>query len=110
MLRSLRPKAGQFPCGLLMRARKRYLLRSQPAGKELNLTFFRKYLKCFNKARGVHCEVLVWDWRFLKQSSRGMTAEFTRRAKEAELALPLRSSLKLPRTTSHNIPSSVPIV
>src|SRR5882724_1665450 len=95
MLRSSRPKAGQFPFGPLMRAKKRYRLRSQTAGKELRLTFCRKYLKCFSKGRRRCCEALVWDWRSLKQSSKAMAAEFMRRVKEAELALPSRSSLKL---------------
>src|SRR6266513_1016423 len=110
MLRSSRPKAGQFPFSPLMRAKKRYRLRSQTAGKELNPTFCRKYLKCFSKGRGGHGEVWVWDWRSLKQSSRAMAAKFMRRVKEAELALPSLLSLKLPRTKSRNIPNSVPIV
>src|SRR5947207_6872475 len=99
MLRSSRPKAGQFPFAPLMRAKKRYHLRSQTAGKELKLTFCRKYLKCFSKGRGRRCEVLVWDWRSLKRSSRAMGAKFMRRVKEAELALPSRSNLK-PRKRS----------
>src|SRR5205807_9810228 len=94
MLRSSRPKAGQFPFGPLMRAKKRYHLRSQTAGKELNPTFCRKYLKCFSKGWGDRCEVLVWDWRSLKQSSRAMAARFMCRVKEAELGPPSRSSLK----------------
>src|SRR5205085_1418808 len=107
MLRSSRPKAGQFPFGPLMRAKKRYHLRSQTAGKELNLTFCRKYLKCFSKGRGRRCEVLVWDWRSLKQSSRAMAAKFMRRVKAAEPALLSRSSLKLRKTKR---PNSVPVV
>src|SRR6478672_8220470 len=110
MLRSSRPKAEQFPFGPLMRAKKRYRLRSQTAGKELNRTFCRKYLKCFSKGRGRRCEVLVWDWRSLRQWSRATAAKFMRRVKEAELALPSRSSLKLPRTKSRNIRNSVPVV
>src|SRR6266480_5045400 len=94
MLRSSRPKAGEFPFAPLMRTKKRYRLRSQTAGKESNPTFCRKYLKCFSKRRDRR-EVLVWDWRSLKQSSRAMAAKFMRRVKEAELALPSRSSLKL---------------
>src|SRR5690348_13032892 len=100
MLRSLHPKAAQFPFGPLMRVKKRCRLRSQTAGRELNLTFCRKYLKCFNKRQGNRWGVLVWDWRFLKQSSRAMAAKFMRRVKEAELALPSRLSLKLRRTKS----------
>src|SRR6476619_3041651 len=95
MLRSSRPKGGQFPFGPLMRAKKRYRLRSQTAGRELNRTFCRRYLKCFNKGRRGQWEVLVWDWQSLKQSSRAMAARFMRRVKEAELALPSRSSLRL---------------
>src|SRR6266576_941873 len=100
MLRSSRPMGAQFPFGPLMRAKKRYRLRSQTAGKELNRTFCRKYLKCFSKGRGRRCEVLVWDWLSLKQSSRAMAAKFMRRVKEAELALPSRSSLKLRKRRS----------
>src|SRR5438046_4830065 len=102
MLRSSRPKAGQFPFAPLMRAKKRYHLRSQTAGKELKLTCCRKYLKCFSKGRGRRCEVLVWDWRSLKQSSRAMAAKFMRRVKEAEPALLSRSSLKLRKTKRPN--------
>src|SRR6185437_14094378 len=94
MLRSLHPKAGQFPCGPLMKEKKKYLLRSQTAGKELNRTFCRKYLKCFSKGWEGPWEVLVWDWQFLKQSSKTMAARFMRRVKEAELAPRSRSSLK----------------
>src|SRR5438094_7622608 len=110
MLRSSRPKAGQFPFGPLMRAKKRYRLRSQTAGKELNLTFCRKYLKCFSKGWGGRWEVLVWDWRSLKQSSRAMAAKFTHRVKEAEPALPSRSSLKRRKTYPTNTSNSVPVV
>src|SRR4029077_11954599 len=39
-------------------------------------------------------EVSVWDWQFLKQSSKAMAARFMRRVKEAELAPRSRSSLK----------------
>src|SRR5438067_4482963 len=95
MLRSLRPKAGQFRFGPLMKAKKRYRLRSQTVGKESNLIFCRKYLKRFSKGWEGRWEVLVWDWRSLKQLSRAMAAKFMRRIKEAELALPSRSSLKL---------------
>src|SRR6476660_6220369 len=94
MLRSSRPKGGQFPFGPLMRAKKRYRLRSQTAGKELNPTFCRKYLNCFSKGWAGRWGVLVWDWQFLEQSLRAMVAKFMRRVKEAELALPSRSSLK----------------
>src|SRR6476660_9755040 len=94
MLRSSRPKAEQFPFGPLMRAKKRYRLRSQTAGKELNRTFCRKYLKCFSKGWEGPWEVSVWDWQFLKQSSKAMAARFMRRVKEAELAPRSRSSLK----------------
>src|SRR5437868_9770293 len=95
MLRGSRRKAGQFPSSPLIRAKKRYRLRSRTAGKELNLTFCRKYLKRFSRGRGGRWEVLVWDWRSLRQSWRAMAARFMRRVKEAELALPSRSSLKL---------------
>src|SRR5436305_5257623 len=108
MLRSSRPKAGQFPFAPLMRAKKRYRLRSQTAGKELNLTFCRKYLKCFSKGWGGRGEVLVWDWRSLKQSSRAMAAKFMRRVKEAELALPSRSSLKLSKRKPTKHPQLCP--
>src|SRR4029079_184707 len=94
MLRSSHPKAGQFPFGPLMRAKKRFCLRSQTVGKELNLTFCRKYLKCFSRGWAGRWEVSVWDWQSLKQSSRAMAARFMRRVKEAELAPPSRSSLK----------------
>src|SRR5205814_6310288 len=107
MLRSSRPKAGQFPFGPLMRTKKRFCLRSQIAGKELNRIFCRKYLKCFSKGRGHRGEVLVWDWRSLKQSSRAMAAKFMRRVKEVEPALLSRSSLKLRKTKR---PNSVPVV
>src|SRR5437763_17065004 len=105
MLRSSHRKAGQFPFGPLMRAKKRYHLRSQTAGKELNLTFCRKYLKCFSKGRGRRCEVLVWDWRSPKQSSRPMAAKFIRRVKKAKPALLSRSSFKLRQTKrTHSAP------
>src|SRR5438552_1961433 len=100
MLRSLHPKAGQFPCGPLMRAKKRCRLRSQTAGKELNLSFCRKPLKCFNKGAGGHWEVLVWDWRFLKQSSRAMAAKIYASSKGSETGAIFTIELKL-RKTKH---------
>src|SRR5207248_8497580 len=110
MLRSSRPKAGQFRFGPLMRAKKRYRLRSQTVGKESNLIFCRKYLKRFSKGWEGRWEVLVWDWRSLKQLSRAMAAKFMRRIKEAELALPSRSSLKRRKTYPTNTSNSVPVV
>jgi hypothetical protein len=64
------------------------------SGKGIEPDVLPKIFELFNKGRRGLWEILAWDWQFLKQSSRGMTAKFMRRVKEVELALPLRSSLK----------------
>ena len=88
------PEGGTISVRSFNEGKEKVLFEITDSGKGIEPDLLPKIFEMFQQGVGGRWEVSVWDWRSLKQSSRAMAARFMRRVKEAELALPSRSSLK----------------
>jgi len=83
-----------------MRGKEKVSFEITDSGKGIEPELLPKAFEMFQQGCGGPLEVLVWDWRFLKQSSRAMAAKIYASSKGSETGAIFTIELKL-RKTKH---------